>query len=143
MTKRIILLSLASSLFVGCVAFPEDGYYDGRYGHRYDYDDRHDDRYERDRQRWEYEQRQNRIERERREADQNRQRQIQVEEVFDGPGDNPHRQYYAYRDWERRAKHLLNKKRQNLKNRFHQKHSQSIKLLLSSPVFNSTLTSPT
>lgn len=50
MTKKIILLSLVSSLFVGCVAFPDDGYYDGRYGHRYDYDDRgydrHDDRYD-------------------------------------------------------------------------------------------------
>lgn len=68
MTKKIIFLSLISTLFVGCVAFPEDGYYDGRYDHRYDYDDRRydqHDRYERerDRQRWEYQQRQNRIER--------------------------------------------------------------------------------
>ncbi len=66
MTKKIIFLSLISTLFVGCVAFPEDGYYDGRYDHRYDYDDRRydqHDRYERerDRQRWEYQQRQNRI----------------------------------------------------------------------------------
>ena len=65
MTKKIIFLSLISTLFVGCVAFPEDGYYDGRYDHRYDYDDRRydqHDRYERerDRQRWEYQQRQNR-----------------------------------------------------------------------------------
>ncbi len=58
MTKKLILLSCATAfLAVGCVAFPEDGYYDGRYDPRYDrrhdYDDR---RYDNDRQRWEYQQ---------------------------------------------------------------------------------------
>ena len=47
MTKKIIFLSLISTLFVGCVAFPEDGYYDGRYDHRYDYDDRRYDQHDR------------------------------------------------------------------------------------------------
>ncbi|GIT84000.1 hypothetical protein DSM16313_17820 [Acinetobacter seohaensis] len=45
MAKKLILLSCATAfLAVGCVAFPEDGYYDGRYDPRYerrhDYDDR-------------------------------------------------------------------------------------------------------
>ena len=47
MTKKIIFLSLISTLFVGCVAFPEDVYYDGRYDHRYDYDDRRYDQHDR------------------------------------------------------------------------------------------------
>lgn len=66
MAKKIILLSFATAfLAVGCVAFPEDGYYDGRYDQRYDrrydnndrrydnrYDRRYDSRYEQDRRTW-------------------------------------------------------------------------------------------
>ncbi|WP_353682212.1 hypothetical protein [Acinetobacter sp. ANC 4862] len=71
MTKKLIILSLATIfLAVGCVAFPEDGgYYNGGYDYRYDrrYDRDYDNRYdrERDRQRWEYQQRQNHLELER------------------------------------------------------------------------------
>lgn len=55
MAIRIITVSLATAfLAVGCVAFPDDGYYDGRYDSRdrgYDYRYDQDRRY--DRQRWE------------------------------------------------------------------------------------------
>lgn len=58
MAGKLIFVSIATSLLaVGCVAFPEDDYYDGRYNRAYDYrydrDYRYDNRY--DRQRWEYE----------------------------------------------------------------------------------------
>lgn len=74
MAIKIITISLATAfLTVGCVAFPDDGYYDGRYDRRdrgYDYRYDQDRRY--DRQRWEYEQQRKRLELERRKNIQQR-----------------------------------------------------------------------